>query len=301
MSSIVELRKQELAAQINELMNGIEQVISTYSQYGRLEEELRVARGELDRIRSWFNPEVNDPKAFERCIDEIRDLQRQTEQIRASGEAEKRRRNRNAISERYAGTWALILAIIGGLVLTCGGYSSCMANDPGPFGTKNGIPLYNVITGLLVGTIGGAAIGALLGALAGQMEERQSGDSTSGIWLSIGGLATLGLLIFGVASSNTNTRSVVAPPVANQSGSQESRFVVVSECDTPCRMEVGYTNIINTGRKPYLAKFKGKKKWVTLNGDPSTAFPPGTFSPGLAEFVSPQNTPPVRVQILRAR
>lgn len=298
MSSIVELRKHELAAQINELMNGIEQLLSTYSQYGRLEGELRAARAELDRIRTGFNPEVNDPKAFERCIDEIRDLQRQAEQIRASGEVEKRRLKRNATSERYAGTWALILAIIGGVVLGCGGCNSCMANDP----LGNGIPQFNTVTGLLVGAIGGAAIGALFGALAGQMEERESGDSTSGIWLSIGGLAILGLLVFSVATFNTKPRSLVTPPVADQSGSQESRYVLVSECDTPCKMNVDYHNTIQTGRKPVLARFRGKKAWITISGDPNgSPIPSEKFNAGLAEFASPKNSPSIRVQILRRR
>lgn len=297
MNSIVELRKQELAGQIKELMNGIEQVISSYSQYGRLEEELGVARGELDRIRTWFNPQSNDPKAFETCIFELIHLEREAKKIQTKGEAEKRRLGRNAASSRDAGTWAGVGATLGGIVLGLGGCISCVSNGtfqpPDSSGPNIHIPLFNLITGLLIGVGGGAAIGALSGALKGQMSERESGDSSFGIWLS-----TVGIVI-SIVVSIWMLNSIMEKRPLDPTG----RFWIESECNTPCRMEVGDPEgqYFNTDQKAVLVKFSGRKEWVRYGGPSDQGVSPERYSPGIAEFISPENAPSVRVQVLRKR
>jgi|GEM_PF-3955520 len=74
----------------------------------------------------------------------------------------------------------------------------------------------------------------------------------------------------------------------------------VSECITteaaPCKMFVGYRQKIKTGGQPVLVKFHGKSAWFWLSGREEDRIPLGEFSPGDAEFASPDGTP-VRVRI----
>jgi hypothetical protein len=297
MSSIIELRKRELTGQVNQMVAGIEETIRAYSQYGRLKDDLDKAERAIERIKAVFEPQSDRPETFHRVIEELKELGEDAEEIRERGEAEKRRLQRNASSYEYAGTGSIIGAVLGGLVLGYGGCSSCMAH------MQTGIPWFNTITGLLIGTIGGASMGALIGALWGQMSERESGDSASGLWLSIGGIVILILFGFWMSTLMTDDRQVgqARPVMPDFSDWQTSQSVVISECDTPCRMDVRYSQIIETGRKIVLVKFNGKKEWVRLDGDPNTPIPADKFNPGMAEFISPENAASVRVQILRKR
>ena len=297
MNKFIELRKQELTTQINQMIGGIEYVISTHLQYIRLKHEVETVETELDRIKQGFNPESDSPKSFEKCISELKELEREVKKIKSGGDAEKRRLRRNAASSKYAGTGASTLAIIGGITLGLGGCVSCVSTGIVPT-----IPRFNLITGLIIGVIGGAVIGALIGAFMGQTSERESGDSTSGVWLSIGGIAIL--VIFGIllmSTSQTDVRPMnSAPPVNNQTGNQSGQFVLISECNTPCRMEVGYGQRIETGNKVVLVKFNGKNGWLAIDGG-SKPITNDQFNPGLAQFISPKNQPSIRVQILRQR
>ena len=64
--------------------------------------------------------------------------------------------------KQSASTGASLGAIIGGIVLGCGGCMSCLNHDPG-VAFSNGIPLYNGLTALILGAIGGAIIGTIIG------------------------------------------------------------------------------------------------------------------------------------------
>lgn len=318
MSSIIELRKQELTLEIDTLVKGVlffidnkrrNEHAASIAQYLALNEsELNDVGKKLRTIENGFDPKSESFETFERCIDQLKELQREIEKIQARGEAEQyrlqrieearqRRQGRNSASWDYAGTWASILALLGGIALGFGGCVSCMnaggVRTPDSNGPHLDFGYFNLITGLLIGVIGGAALGALIGALAGQLTKRESGDSTMGIWLPIAGLVILILFGFWIPILLKDDRRI--DPTGG--------FFIISECNTPCRMEVGdpQGQYFNTDHKLVLVKFNGRKEWMRYGDPGNQGISPDKYSPGMAEFISPENAPTVRVQILRKR
>lgn len=180
MSSLIELRKQELATEVNEKISAVRLAISITPYQGLIETELNNVKNTLSTIEKWFDPKSDSLETFEKCKNELKELQREIEKIQARGETERQRLQRieearqkrlrkNAASSKYAGTWAGIGATLGGIVLGCGGCMSCVSH-PYQIGDFPVTP-FNTITGLLIGAIGGAVIGALIGAAAGQSVE----------------------------------------------------------------------------------------------------------------------------------
>lgn len=76
---------------------------------------------------------------------------------------------------------------------------------------------------------------------------------------------------------------------------------VIQECDTPCRMDVGYDQMIDTGQKKVLVKFHGRDEWFTLSGRIDDRIPADFFSAGEAEFKSLDGEPSVHVQIKKLK
>ena len=76
---------------------------------------------------------------------------------------------------------------------------------------------------------------------------------------------------------------------------------VIQECDTPCRMDVGFDQMIETGQKQVLVKFHGRDAWFTLSGRTDDRIPADFFSAGEAEFISPKGEPSIHVQIKKLK
>ena len=72
------------------------------------------------------------------------------------------------------------------------------------------------------------------------------------------------------------------------------------ECTTPCTLRVGWGQPIKSGGLPVLIKFQGKTEWLRLSGRDSERITLDQFSPGEAQFASPNSTP-VLVQVYPAR
>ena len=77
---------------------------------------------------------------------------------------------------------------------------------------------------------------------------------------------------------------------------------VESEGDTPCTLPVGWDRQIKSGDKPVLVRFHGKTEWIRLSGRGNDKFTLDQFSPGNADFASPEeDEEPVHVQIFPVR
>lgn len=76
----------------------------------------------------------------------------------------------------------------------------------------------------------------------------------------------------------------------------------IAECSAnpTCSLHVGWDTKIKTGDRPVLVKFHGKTEWIPLSGRRDDKFTLDQFSPGEAQFVSPDSTP-VQVQTFPAR
>ncbi|MDE2399912.1 MAG: hypothetical protein KGL67_02815 [Patescibacteria group bacterium] len=102
-------------------------------------------------------------------------------------------------------------------------------------------------------------------------------------------------------SKNTSVNNTTSTPNLAPIVVQEKRFVVVRECDTPCQMEVGTDEFIDTGLKPALVKFNGRSEWFTLSGRRDDPIPADKFNSGQAQFASLKNAPSIRVQVKELR
>jgi hypothetical protein len=295
MMSLIELRKQELTTEINKMIDVVQFFLdnkkrderaTSISQYLDLNsDELRRVNTNLCKIKNQFNPNSDSFETFEKCKYELEELQREINKIQARGEAEQQRLKRNAASTRYA----LFGAILGAVMM---GFTGCVSCTAFHFNGVNLVTDFNLINGFLGGIICGAVIGAIIGQV------KQDINPDHAFYWSIGVTLFLIALIVKSAFTPATDTQVNSNPAGNSS---DGGRVLISECDTPCRMEVGYNQFIETGGKLVLVKFKGKKEWINLNGDPSGRIPPGKFNTGLAEFASHTNQPSIRVQILRAR
>lgn len=89
----------------------------------------------------------------------------------------------------------------------------------------------------------------------------------------------------------------VAPPA----GESKKARVPESECTTPCSLYVGWSRQIRTDGRPVRVKFFGQRHWMLLSGREHDRLSLDEFSPGEAQFTSPDKSPPVRVQIFPVR
>jgi len=74
----------------------------------------------------------------------------------------------------------------------------------------------------------------------------------------------------------------------------------IAECTTPCTVPVGWGTIMKTGGRSVLIKYHGKTEWIRLSGRENDKITLDQFSPGPAEFATPDSTS-VQVQIFPAR
>ena len=118
--------------------------------------------------------------------------------------------------------------------------------------------------------------------------------------LLVGG-GLVALLKSGNRAAQTSSTPTTEPSKPVTTVQREKTFVVVDECDTPCRMNVGTNQLIDTGLKPVLVKFNQRSEWFTLSGRPDDPIPAENFNSGEAYFASPKNAPSVRVQIKALR
>jgi uncharacterized membrane protein (DUF106 family) len=97
MSSIIELRKQELASQVNQMISDVQFFIdnkrrnenaTSISQYLEFNEgQLDRIKNNLQKIKNSFNPQSDNFGAFENCIRQLKELQNDINQIQSRGES----------------------------------------------------------------------------------------------------------------------------------------------------------------------------------------------------------------------
>ena len=181
MSTIIELRKQELTVEINKMICAVEFFIdnkkkdenaTSISNYLDLNgKDLGDIKQTLHTIKLRFNPESDSFDTFENCINQLEELQKEITKIQSRGEAEQKRLQLNSESLEHAYNFAGIGAILGGIALGFGGCVSCISTGemrpPDSNGPHIDIPLFNLITGILIGAISGAVIGVFIGAIKG--------------------------------------------------------------------------------------------------------------------------------------
>ena len=116
---------------------------------------------------------------------------------------------------------------------------------------------------------------------------------------ALAGLLAFVLVVSGfIYISRPSTKPPISPTV-NTAPSTPGE--VIQECDTPCRMDVGFDQVIDTGQKKVRVKFHGRDAWFLLSGRIDDRIPSDFFSAGEAEFTSPQGEPSVHVQIKKAK
>jgi hypothetical protein len=177
MSTIIELRKQELTTEINKMINIVQFFIdnkkrkekaASISQYlDSNQYELNNVKNSLQLIEYGFNPDSDSFETFEKCKNQLEELQIEINKIQSRGEAEQERLRRNSSSWENAGVYAGFGAGFGGLAFGLSGCVSCVNHRQLPWELDN----FNLITGLLIGAIGCAVVGAVMGAIIGQLED----------------------------------------------------------------------------------------------------------------------------------
>jgi hypothetical protein len=115
----------------------------------------------------------------------------------------------------------------------------------------------------------------------------------------LGGVVVLVVLCWGGYKGYKWWTTKPSPP-QNPTKTQSVR-APINQCSTPCSMNVGWDIDIKSGGRPVLVKFYGKKEWLFLSGQGNEQFTLDQFSPGEAQFASPENTPPVQVQLFSAK
>ena len=189
MSSIIELRKQELTTQINEMIrvtqyfivNGKqdETAMSIWAQL-YFENEFNSIKNTLQSIENGFNPESDSFATFEKCIDHLSELQREIQKIQIRGEAKQEdlaaesaklaaERVKLAAEQALEGrrkkasrTMEGIFAPIGGVIGLVVGFVGCInANPSGRIESiwPCGLPFLFAVIGYLVGFALGNAAG----------------------------------------------------------------------------------------------------------------------------------------------
>jgi len=107
-------------------------------------------------------------------------------------------------------------------------------------------------------------------------------------------------LVLGVRGCRAQKTEAAEAAAKNARTHQYAPATPIAECSTPCTVPVQWAEPIKTGGRPVLVKFHGKTEWIRISGREADRLTLDQFSPGEADFASPDGTP-VHVKIFPAR